>query len=99
MTEMMAAMLVYFPQKTVINVDSLQNEDDDCCDPPHTETTTTLVVDLPQTAAMVFDPLQTMVKMVVNLPQMVVAKNIFMFMGQVLKDWFLLHPFPSNLLV
>ena len=97
--EMMAAMLVDLPQTTVIVVDSLQNEDDDGCDPPHTETTTTLVVDLPQTAAMVFDPLQTMVKMVVNLPQMVVAKNLFMFMGQVLKDWFLFHPFTSNLLV
>ncbi|CAH1419720.1 unnamed protein product [Lactuca virosa] len=83
----MTAMLIDLPQTRVMVVDSLQNEDDDCCDPPQTKTTVALVIGPPQTTAMVFDPLQTKVAMVVNPPHMVVAKNLVMVIGQVLKGW------------
>ncbi|CAH1415037.1 unnamed protein product [Lactuca virosa] len=83
----MTVMLVDLPQTTIMVVDSLQNEDDDGRDSPQTKTTAALVVDPPQTTALVFDPLQTTVTMVANPPQMVVAKNLVMVMGQVLKDF------------
>lgn len=81
----MVAMLIDLQQTTIMVVDLLQNEHNNGCDPPQTETTAALVVDPPQTTTMVYDPLQTTVVMVVNLPHMVVAKNLVMLMGQVLK--------------